>query len=187
MCSVKEVRDPETKRVVAYTLKNGGAGITEPFISGDYEIMDNGRRQAFITELLSKTGVDIKDVKEWHLRTYIEPDIVYVTDHAMERLRKRLGWNKKTALRMVARVYDCGVTKDGTTGTLNKWIVQKENADINKDMNITFKLYGQYVFLFDGQILVTAYNISQKGSFVEVLKKKKRYNRAAFKRGECFA
>lgn len=187
MCEVRDIAD--TRKVIAYELKNGYKGVTAPFFfSGKKDLAEEDEHDPMAMEILTSSGIDTDQVESWHLRAYLEPGVVYISNHAMMRLNKRLGWKKSTAIRMVRRIYDNGKTKEDTDNIIQRWIEDKEKAAIrNPNAEICYRIYGQYILIFDGQLLVTAYNMSNPSSMRAAAIKHKGYNRAAFKRGECVA
>lgn len=44
------------------------------------------------------------------------PNNIRITDHAYQRMKERMGLNKKAAKRMMSIVYKSGICKDNTTG-----------------------------------------------------------------------
>lgn len=81
---------------------------------------------------------------------------VEITRHAEQRMRERLGLNKKSIERIAQRAFDEGIRHSETKGRLNKWItsVYFKNESANN-----IRLYGNTLFIFDGNKLVTVYYI----------------------------
>ncbi len=77
---------------------------------------------------------------------------IEITKHAYLRMKQRNGWSKKTANRMVSRIYNSGKRPEEVKGYLRAWINTKvdENA-AEKD----FVLYGQQLYIFIDNAMIT--------------------------------
>ncbi|MGN0242371.1 MAG: hypothetical protein ACI4CS_11835 [Candidatus Weimeria sp.] len=183
MCEVRDVT--EAKKTIVYVLKDGTEGVTKPFyFTGKKALMEEEADNELAEEIFAASDIDINDVEKWHTRSFLEPGYIYISDHAMLRLKKRLGWKKSTAMRMVKKIYDVGEDKEGADNIVKRWLDYKEKTVSTPREGIYYRIYGQYIFIFDGQILVTAYNMSNPAAMRSLAAKHRRYNRAAFKRGE---
>lgn len=80
-----------------------------------------------------------------------EEDII-ITKHAYTRMKERNGWNKKTATRMVRRVYSDGTRHDQVKGYLKKWLKTKYEYSNDGDEYI---LYGEKLYIFNGIKMLT--------------------------------
>ena len=87
---------------------------------------------------------------------------IEISNHAFERMHKRLGLNKKAIIRMVEKVYELGLTHSQASGNLHKYISQQHN--LYKHKGSCIKIYGENVFIFNQQvnkiILVTVFLLS---------------------------
>ena len=106
-----------------------------------------------------------------------DDDTIYISEHAMDRLRKRLGFNRSAAYRMTKKAYEKGITKDNIDGYLKTWIEAKTANSCNSGSD--YRVYGQYVFIFNKNVLVTVYNMAQKEAYkvAHELHRDKGYNR----------
>lgn len=81
---------------------------------------------------------------------------IEITRHAEQRMRERLGINKKSIERIAQRAFDEGIKHSETKGNLNKWVtsVYFKNESANN-----IRIYGNTLFIFDDNKLVTVYYI----------------------------
>ena len=81
---------------------------------------------------------------------------IKVSKHAEQRMRERCGLNKKSIERIAQKAYDKGISHKNTKGNLNKWItsVYLKNTKANN-----IRLYGEMIYIFCGNILVTVFQI----------------------------
>ncbi len=77
---------------------------------------------------------------------------IEITDHAYMRMKQRSGWNKKTANRMIPRVYDLGTRAENIKGYLKAWAMKKVKED---ELGDDFILYGNFLYVFRRNMLVT--------------------------------
>lgn len=81
---------------------------------------------------------------------------VVITRHAEKRLAERSGLNRSAMQRMCNRAFYNGVKHSDTRGRLNKWVTSLyfRNTKANN-----LRLYGDKVFIFSGNTLVTVMQI----------------------------
>lgn len=91
-----------------------------------------------------------------------EQGTIYISSHAMSRLKERNGWSRKTSLRMLAKVYDDGIRFDAMNGRLARWINRKISNGYPGD---EFVVYGEYLYIFNGNTLITVIKTPKKNSF----------------------
>ncbi len=108
-----------------------------------------------IEELLEKDGKSKEDIETWYVQCYKENDTIYLTEHALQRLKERNGWNKKTALRMLKKVYEEGLKQHALKGFLRHWV---EHLKANHP-ECTYIVYGEKVYIFRTKTLITVINI----------------------------
>ena len=159
MCIVKEINACEKKIVI--TLND------QRVIESDWFEDDNKNREARATNrtigetkvynnILKEEGLSINDVDYWIIRRKRENDIVYISEHGMQRLKDRNGWNRKTSLRMMKRVFDNGLRMNELSKNVRKWLVgQLEETG----RGYYFIVYGQFAYLFNYNTLVTLIHI----------------------------
>lgn len=164
MCKVSELKKSERRLVIH--LKNG-----EKIYSDWYEDDDTNRMPGAVNctrmecevyrELKKNNGLTDRDIKEFYISRKREGDTVYISDHAMERLKERNGWNKKTALRMIKKVYDNGTPAGDVKGYLVPWIKNKVQTSLRGD---TYILYGLNLYVFNKNTLVTVLNVPNRAN-----------------------
>jgi hypothetical protein len=163
MCNVQLLRDSERQINIKTT--------TGEVYASDWYVETNTRSQATNTEAGSKAvetvmrefSINGDDVEEIFLNRKKEEGTIYITDHAEGRLKQRNGWNKNTAIRMIKKVYDEGTRAEDVKGYLAPWFRHKTEEGNPGD---EFVLYGDMVYLFNGQSLLTAFHKPHKGKFL---------------------
>lgn len=81
---------------------------------------------------------------------------IVITEHAYLRMRQRNGWSKKTANRMIKRIYVNGLRPEELKGYKKKWIIYRK---YNGSQNDEYVLYGDHVYIFNGNVLITSYQL----------------------------
>lgn len=93
------------------------------------------------------------------------------TVHGKERIRKRIGINKKAVEKMKDKAFTLGLTHSETTGSLNKYYTflyfQNESAT-------NIRIYANYVWIFTNEVLITVFPVPNrhKNSSNKLLKRK---------------
>lgn len=85
--------------------------------------------------------------------------MVIVSKHAKKRLKERCGLNKRSIQRIADKAFTDGVRHSDTRGRLNKWITSLYFYNKTAD---NIRLYGDKVYIFAGNILVTVIQIPPK-------------------------
>ena len=85
--------------------------------------------------------------------------MVTVSKHAKKRLKERCGLNKRSIQRMADKAFIDGVRHSDTRGRLNKWITSLYFYNKTAD---NIRLYGDKVYIFTGNTLVTVIQIPPK-------------------------
>lgn len=87
-------------------------------------------------------------------REEVNENSVFISKHARERMKERMGWNQKAQNRMVVKIWDNGKrTSSMNNGSLKRYLSEKE---VNHCECVT---YGDNLFLFDSHVLITAYHL----------------------------
>ncbi len=94
---------------------------------------------------------------------------IQICDHGYERLKERNGWSKKTAKRMINKVYLNGKHPDELKGYLKQWFLNKGRYESEIDEYI---VYGDYMYVFKNKVLITAYNIPCRERIKQIYKKR---------------
>lgn len=68
---------------------------------------------------------------------------ILLTEHAVKRARKRLGWSHHALLRMTDQVIHFGLGPERTRGSLHRYLQIKE-----RDEAVMIRTYGEHVFVF---------------------------------------
>ena len=81
---------------------------------------------------------------------------IRVSTHAEQRMRERLGLNKKSIERIAQRAFDNGIRHNQTKGNLRKYVthVWEKNKNANN-----IRIYGDKVFVFCDELLVTVFHL----------------------------
>jgi hypothetical protein len=82
--------------------------------------------------------------------------MIIISQHAYERSKERLSLRKSSTDRLARKAFDQGLKHTQTTGPLRKyvdglWMQHKQASNI--------RIYGDNIFLFAGNILVTLYQL----------------------------
>ena len=86
----------------------------------------------------------------------MEDNLIRITEHAYCRMKQRNGWNRKTADRMIDRIYDNGKRMEQVKGYVKLWLKDKVSTD---PYGNDFVLYGQTVYVFRENALITVLHI----------------------------
>lgn len=114
MCKV--LNSDEQRKKYKNVLKNGQTYFSRCFVRKN----NGGRSNSLSDEEMQETlafaeekGIDRSEVESVTVVYNDEmlDDYVIISQHALERLKERLGWNKRTAVRMVEKIISNG-TKD---------------------------------------------------------------------------
>lgn len=84
--------------------------------------------------------------------------MIVITEHAYSR-RKRLGLSKKALERLSKKAYTNGISSKDTDNVKLKKYLYKTYCSA---MSNNIKIYGEFVYIFRGNTLVTVYEIDQK-------------------------
>lgn len=112
---------------------------------------------------------------------YRAEDTMYITEHAEQRMKERIGWNKRaTQERMLKKVFDLNNTK--LKGKYKRYLTNKANmyADVKNREAETFYVYGKMAFVCNNQTLITVINLYKLDGILE--KGKNRYSQKKYKR-----
>lgn len=157
MCKVRDIEECE-KKIFIY-LKDGRCYATDWFSDDERKSYASARRrftekeQKYIEYTMKIYGVAEEEVERWVVsRNKSDEDCVYISHHAFDRMKQRNGWNKKTSLRMIKKVYDNGLTSAEAPAEYRTWLRKKEK----KEPETTYKLYGDMVYVFNNRVLITA-------------------------------
>ena len=83
----------------------------------------------------------------------------HVTRHGEQRAIERLGLKKKSVQRMAERALDKGIRHSDTKSSLNRYLT-KIYLNYEKANNI--RIYGQGIYIFNDEILLTVYDLPNK-------------------------
>lgn len=164
MCNVKELNKSELR--IGIKLTNGGMVFSEWFMDDERYVIEDKvnsteKEVEVYNELRFNKGISDEDVEQWFISRKREDDTVYVSEHAFERMKERCGLNRKSAMRMVQKVYDNGENMNGAKGYLAQWLREKKEGNPEYDK---FLMYGDYVYLFAHTTLVTVLHKPHKNS-----------------------
>lgn len=85
---------------------------------------------------------------------------IHVTSHAKDRIKERLGVNKKSSKKVTKIALEKGLNIDELTGPLLKFAEQKISANNNAVNNVA--VYNEKLFLFENKRLVTVIPLGLK-------------------------
>lgn len=85
----------------------------------------------------------------------IESDMISISEHAYNRAKERLGLNRPALRKLCAMAYCYGVAQSQTKGLLLSYLKQRKVEYPNN----TFRIYGENLFVFQNNVLVTAFRL----------------------------
>lgn len=79
---------------------------------------------------------------------------IQITEHAYDRMKERLGWNRKAGERMAQKAYIEGKTHGEVRGSFHRFLdgVYLSHGNANN-----LRVYGEALFVFSGNRLITVY------------------------------
>lgn len=81
------------------------------------------------------------------------------TKHAYEKAKERMKWKPKVLDRMMQKAFDEGIKHSETKGSLKKYITK---LWFRYQTANNIRIYGENVFFFAGEKLITLYRIDNK-------------------------
>lgn len=162
MCQVADIKNCEKKVVI--TLTDGTEILSDWFKDIEAKIDESavnrtvGERKVY-EDMIRSYEIEESKIMKWYIMRKREEDTIYISEHAMQRLKERNGWNKETAMRMLKKVCDKGKRETEIKGYLSKWIKDKISNNNKGDYYI---LYGEYLYVFNYKTLVTVFNVPKK-------------------------
>ena len=79
---------------------------------------------------------------------------IQVSMHAEKRMIERLGINKRAVQRLAEKAYKDGIRHKDAVGRLKKWMTYRFSQNRNAN---NMRVYGEFLYVFCGNILVTVY------------------------------
>ncbi len=154
MCKIRSAE--ECKKRVFIETKTGEVKKSEWFTdNGEKSEVTNATRSERDTylKLLKEFDLTEQDIIKWSVNRLKEQEYIYISDHAFRRLRERNGWNKRTAFRMVKRVYDNGKRTKDIKGQIKTYIKKREKSHPDDE----YVVYGNDLYIFCKHMLVTVF------------------------------
>lgn len=109
-----------------------------------------GRQNKIIKELESENARLNRLVKNLLMKGIV------ITDHAYERAKERCGWKEAVTDKMAKLAYEKGVNHEAAKGNLKGYI---ERLFMQYKTANNIKIYGEDVFLFSKNCLITIYHL----------------------------
>ena len=172
MCKIEDLNKSK-KRITVIT--NDGKSYVSEWIGDDGETDETyiNCTKSELSEydnILKKHNISPDNVKTWFVSRKREKDTIYISDHAFMRMKERCGFNKKTAIRMVEKAYEKGTEISNVKDYLSTWAKKQELRLEEGERAI---LYGDFVYRFCYDTLVTVIHKPQKGKVQNIYGKKK--------------
>ena len=172
MCKIEDLNKSK-KRITVIT--NDGKSYVSEWIGDDSETDETyiNCTKSELSEydnILKKHNISPDNVKTWFVSRRREKDTIYISDHAFMRMKERCGFNKKTAIRMVEKAYEKGTDISNVKDYLSTWAKKQELRLEEGERAI---LYGDFVYRFCYDTLVTVIHKPQKGKVQNIYGKKK--------------
>lgn len=86
----------------------------------------------------------------------IKSEEIVITEHAYDRAKERLSYNKNALERMANKAYFSGLKHEDTKGKLNKYLTKLWH--LHKSAN-NIRIHGENVFIFINNTLITVYQL----------------------------
>lgn len=84
---------------------------------------------------------------------------IEVSRHAIKRAKERMGLNKDAIIRLASLAFEKGKSHSDTTGSLHRYL---DKVYLLKHEANNMKIYGEFLYLFSNNILVTIFKIDNK-------------------------
>lgn len=84
---------------------------------------------------------------------------ISITEHAYDRMKERLGWNRKAGERMAQKAFVQGITHGETRGSLHRYL---DGIFLSYNNANNMKIYGEAIFIFRNDKLITVYALPTK-------------------------
>ena len=97
-----------------------------------------------------------------------------ITKHAKKRLRERLGLQKKSMQRIVNKAYYHGKKLEDFNGGVYQYLynIDRSHKQLHGN-NSTIRVYGNFIYLFAGNYLITVFQLRQPKALTKKSKKEK--------------
>lgn len=96
------------------------------------------------------------EVEQLNIPKEKEKSEIYITDHAYDRAKERLGMSRGAFSKLAYKAYLDGVKHCNTAGNLKKWI---DGTWFNYKNANNIRIYGEVFFLFNFKTLITVYQV----------------------------
>lgn len=84
---------------------------------------------------------------------------VYITDHAKDRTRQRVGLPKRVVEKNAERAFDEGIKHSEVSGSLKRFM---DSLYLNGRLANNLRIYCGNVYLFKGRTLITVISLPEK-------------------------
>ena len=172
MCNVEQRRT--AAKSIRLQLDYGFACGPYDYSSGDvvsHQLLNKGSLAEYAAR---EHGIDPSHVLGCSVWIRKEEDTIYITEHAMKRMKERAGWNRNAAVRMTKKAVEKGKNADEVNGRLGAWLRHRVLRYMGPGKR-WYRVYGNFVFAFAGQNLVTVMHRPCPGSY---------FMRCTLKRGD---
>jgi len=145
----------EVPKKILITLKNGQNIATKWFEDNEKEFVSSEMTTKENQEyelILRQKHIEKIEVENWRIIKKRSAENIYVTKHGYKRLRERNGWNKKTADRMLIKIYNDGLDLRDISNTCKEWAMEVGRQHSDSDV---YKIYGDKVYVFKYTTLIT--------------------------------
>lgn len=160
MCEVRNIEDCRKK---VYIYLQDGTQVSSDWFEDNERKNTCGEDRFTMLEkenydrLIADNRISPDKIDSWSVGRDKDPECVYISRHAFDRMKERNGWNRKTSVRMVRRIYDCGILPDDVHGPYRNWVQHRKK----KDPKATYRFYGQNLYVFDNNVLITVIQAKQ--------------------------
>ncbi|MGN1023311.1 MAG: hypothetical protein ACI4OJ_07435 [Lachnospiraceae bacterium] len=162
MCNVEQKRT--AAKSIRLQLDYGFACGPYDYSSGEvvsHQLLHKGSLAEFAAR---EHGIDPSHIISCSISISRQKDTIYITEHAMKRMKQRAGWNRNAAVRMTKKAVEKGKSADEVTGRLGAWLRHKALEEEGPG-NWWYRVYGNFIFVFADQNLVTVFQRPCHGSY----------------------
>ena len=92
-------------------------------------------------------------------------DTIYISEHAFNRIKERVGLNRRSTMRMIHKVYDQGIRGEKVKGYINIWLKKKRRSSFQNEEVV---LYGKFAYIFKNKILITVIPVPNRSSCIKM-------------------
>lgn len=119
-------------------------------------------REREVDIIIRENNLDPDSIVWTRSKRILSDDTVYVSEHALQRMKERAGFSKSAGLRMAVRAYERGTRITPSTAALRHWFARKNLLYNGSTYYTTFIKYGNFLYVYKNTVLITMYPFDEK-------------------------